>query len=489
MIREQKSEQPLFYSTQEIAQPAAGNFYRRLAAVVGDWRELAAPFAAAFCADFGRPTDPVVYLKIFLVGYLENIVYDTDLAERIADSLAIREFLGYSLSEETPAHDAISRNRARIGERCWIEDVLGPVVTLCQEAGLVSGQEAALDSSLIPANASLSSLRSVKTGKGVREHLREVRQRNRQAQEKVELQVSNEEFRSSTDPDARLAKKKGTPRDMCYRATQVTDAKAGIILAADCARADQGEVQAAVPVVAQAQGRLEATGASLGTLVADAGYDDCDFHAFVEELGATPLTNYQADGRKPEGFRKADFSYHPGSDCYLCPEGKRASYAGSSSGKRQYRTRVADCRDCLHRTQCIGGGKRRTVIRQAHEESRERNIARCHTEAGREALRRRGHIVEPAFGHMKTYGGLGLMNCRGLAKARVKVVMAAVAWNLRKLVGALARRAAEAGLSGQTSGLRAVVRLLWRILLALWSLAKSFSSKNAHPRPLPPAAA
>jgi transposase len=169
LIREQTAEQPLFYSSQEIAQPAAGNFYRRLARL-GDWRELAAPFAAAFCAGLGRPTDPVVYLKIFLVGYLENITYDTDLAERIADSLAIREFLGYSLSEETPAHDAISRNRARIGERCSVEEVLGPVVKLCQEAGLVSGEEAALDSSLIPANASLSSLRSVKTGKGVREH-------------------------------------------------------------------------------------------------------------------------------------------------------------------------------------------------------------------------------------------------------------------------------------------------------------------------------
>jgi hypothetical protein len=90
---------------------------------------------------------------------------------------------------------------------------------------------------------------------------------------------------------------------------------------------------------------------------------------------------------------------------------------------------------------------------------------------------------------MKTYGGLGLINCRGLAKARVKVVMAALAWNLRKLLRALARRAAEAALSGQISGLRAVLRLLWRFLLALWSLAKSLPSKNARPQALPPAAA
>jgi hypothetical protein len=56
-------------------------------------------------------TDPVVYLKMFLVGFLENVIYDTDLAERCADSLAIREFLGYGLSQEPPDHSSISHNR------------------------------------------------------------------------------------------------------------------------------------------------------------------------------------------------------------------------------------------------------------------------------------------------------------------------------------------------------------------------------------------
>ena len=466
MIREQASESLLFYSAREIAQPAATNFYWRLAAAVKDWKALAAPFAAAFSEGLGRPTDPVVYLKVFLVGYLENIVYDTDLAERIADSLAIRQFLGYGLAEAPPDHSSISRNRALIGQHCAIEEVLGRAVALCREAGLVSGEEAALDSSLIPANASLSSLRSVKTGRGVREHLRQVRERNAEAQEKVKVEVSNAEFRSTTDPDARLAKKRGTPRDMCYRATQVTDAEAGIILAADCARADEGEVVAARPVVARAQENLEATGGSLGTLVADAGYDDSDFHAFVEGLGATPLTNYQPDSRKPEGFRKADFTYDAGCDRYRCPEGKWARYAGASSGVRQYRTRALDCKDCEHRRDCIGEGKRRTLTRQAHEASRERNLARCHTEEGRAALRRRKHIVEPPFGHMKTYGGVSLINCRGLMKARVKVMMAAVAWNLKKLVRAMAREAAPA-LAAPGRALSDLSRLLLALFAAL----------------------
>jgi transposase len=437
VIREQRAEQQLFYGVDEVCRPASGNFYRRLNEAVMDWRRLAAPFAAVFSQDQGRPMDPVVYLKIFMVGFLENIVYDTDLAERCADSIAIREFLGYGLTQSPPEHSSISRNRGLIGEHCELEKVLGEAVALCEEQGLVSGAEAAVDASLVPANASLSSLRSVNTGRAVSEHLREVRQKNPQER----ARVSNDEFRSGTDPDARLAKSKNKPRGMYYRATHVTDAKGGIILAADCDRADVGETEAGGPVVEQAQSHLEQTGRCLGTVVGDAGYDDGKFHACVEAAGAQPLTNYQSDGRKPKGFRKADFVYDAKRDCYICPAGRQVRRCGGSSGVQLYRTRISECAGCRHREQCIGGqGKRRQITRSKHEASRERNLARCHTPEGRDLLRRRKEIVEHPFGYMKTYGGLNLINTRGVAKARVKIIMGAVAWDLKKLVRALVKQ-------------------------------------------------
>lgn len=175
MIRQQATEEPLFYASQEIARPASGNFYIRLNDAVGD-----------FTQKMGRPTDPAVYLKIFLVSYLENITYDKDLAERISDSIAIRRFLGYSLSESPPDHSSISRNRGLIAQHCSIDDALTKVVALCRGEGLVDGDLAAVDSSLIPANASLSSLKSVKTGKKVAEHLKEVEENNKVAEESEE---------------------------------------------------------------------------------------------------------------------------------------------------------------------------------------------------------------------------------------------------------------------------------------------------------------
>jgi len=468
MIRKQELKQPLFYEAQQISPPAAGNFYVRLNEVVKDWQALAAPFAAAFDARLGRPTDPVVYLKIFLVGYLENIVYDTELAERIGDSLAIRQFLGYALTEVPPDHSSISRNRAVIGQRCDLDQVLERVVGLCIQQGLVGGKEAAVDSTLIPANASLSSLRSLKTGEGVREHLAQLRERNKVSEKPEKLKVSNEEFRSRTDEDARLTQKPGTPRGMYYKGTHVTDGANGIILAAGCELADTADTEAAKGVLEESQRTLQEHDLTLGTVVADAGYDGAQFHAAVEELGATPLTNYKEDStQKAEGFKKADFIYDAGADCYLCPGGKRLRRKRVGEGEVSYRAKPRDCAGCGHRAQCVGENKARQILRSRYEESRQRNIARCHTEEGRAALRRRRHIVEPPFGHMKTYGGLNRINCRGRLKAAVKVVLAAVAWNLIKLVGALVRRAqqGQARLSVRAaSWLAHATQALWALL-------------------------
>jgi len=263
LVRRQSAEEPLFYTSEEIAKPASGNFYMRLNDAIGDWQGLAKPFTEAFSQRMGRPTDPVVYLKIFLVSYLENIAYDTDLAERVSDSIAIRRFLGYSLSESPPDHSSISRNRGLIAEHCRIEDVLTKVVEKCHKEGLVDGDLGGVDSSLIPANASLSSLKSVKTGKKVAEHLREVEEKNKVAEEPVKQEkpvVSNNEFRSGTDPDARIAKKPGQPRDMYYKATHVTDGKSGIIIAAGANHADDGEVEAAEGILLEAKENLAGCG-------------------------------------------------------------------------------------------------------------------------------------------------------------------------------------------------------------------------------------
>ncbi len=464
VIRKREYEPPLFYATHEIAAACPGGFYARLeATLAGKWEALAAPLRGAFVKEWGRPTDPIVYLKCYLIGYFENITYDTDLAERIADSIAVRSFLGYTLTERTPDHSSLSRVRAQVGEHCAIEEVLEGVVEACVKAGLVGGEVAAVDASLLPANAALSSLVSLSTGKSVREHLQEVRARNRargEGEKKEPETLSNAEFVSDTDPDAKIARKPGQRRGMYYRATHVTDQQNQIIVAAECGLADIGEAEAAKGPLTQARETLAENDLALPVVVADAGYDDADLHAHVEQLEGTPLTNVQREGTlKPQGFRKSDFVYCPEQDCYRCPAGKLLTLRKHRKQGTEYRAQTRDCQGCVHREACVGDtkGQSRCIRRSANEVSRERNSARAATEEGRTLLKCRGTIVEAPFGHLKTYGGLGRINCRGLKKAHVKVVLAAVAWNLIKLVKAFfSAPATEAGADSPGAGAVAV---------------------------------
>lgn len=430
MIRKKVADNRLFYGAEELYRPSKASYYTRLDAAVGDWEALCSPLRKAFYeGKNGRPVDPVVYFKIYLVGYIENVTYDTELAERIADSLSIRQFLGYAPHEKTPDHASISRIRGSYGG--VLTPVLESVVGLCDTAGLVSGREVAADSTLIPANACLSSLKCVTQTKSVRQHFDEARASNRRTR------LSNEEFRSSTDPDARIAMKGArTPRRMYHKATHVTDSKKQIILAADVACADVGDSHAVLAPLEQAASVLEACEKELGLVVMDAGYDDGKLHAKLEEMGAAPLANPQRHAsKKPAGFAKADFRYDAARDCYVCPAGKRLHRNGKDSARQQYRSLATDCEHCPFKNACLEPGHRnRSVNRGFHEEASERNRIRAQSPEGHEALRKRGAIVEPPFGHMKGFGGLSRLNCRTQPRVRAKIQMAAIAWNLAKLV-------------------------------------------------------
>lgn len=446
MIRAKQLVEPEYYATADLVRADPTSFYTRLLQAIPDWTTLARPLEVAFCPDRGRPTDPVVYYKIFLIAYLENISYDTELAARIHDSLAIRQFLQYNLTETTPDHSTIGEVRGHLAaaQVDLLPALFEPVLTLCAAVQLLGGTLTAVDSTLLPANASLGSLRSLTTGQRVQDYLRGLPSEHPLPPDHPPLppvgkrKVSNQDFRSQTDPDARILQQKAHPRDMYYRCTHLTDRTSHLILAAEVATADTGEVTAACPVVLEGSAQLALQGLRLGTVLADTGFDDADFHAFVEELHALPLTFYKEDSTvKVEAFKKAHFLYDSTTDSYRCPHGQVLPYICQDDTRRRarYASDAIRCAACPDHDDCLAAdAKQRWLSRAENEASRERNTARCHTDAGRASLRQRKSIVECPFGHMKTYGGMGLVNCRGLGKVRLKAAFAALAWNLIQLV-------------------------------------------------------
>jgi len=73
---------------------------------------------------------------LLLIGYFEGVDSERGIAWRVADSISLREFLGYTLSDPTPDQTTISRNR-RLIEIETHQEVFGWVLEeLAKELGI-----------------------------------------------------------------------------------------------------------------------------------------------------------------------------------------------------------------------------------------------------------------------------------------------------------------------------------------------------------------
>ena len=86
-------------SLQELVPK--NNFYRKLLSLI-DFHWLYKETASYYGSEGQESIDPVVFFKICMVGYINNIASDRKLIEFCSDSLAIRLFLGYDIDESLP---------------------------------------------------------------------------------------------------------------------------------------------------------------------------------------------------------------------------------------------------------------------------------------------------------------------------------------------------------------------------------------------------
>jgi transposase len=93
----------------------------------------------------GRPSiDPLVFFKLQLVMFFENIRSERLLMRHAADRLSVLWYLGYDLGEPLPDHSSLTRIRIRYGVEVF-RRFFEAVVDQCQQAGLVWGKELYVD--------------------------------------------------------------------------------------------------------------------------------------------------------------------------------------------------------------------------------------------------------------------------------------------------------------------------------------------------------
>ena len=150
---------------------------------------------------------------------------------------------------------------------------------------------------------------------------------------------------------------------------------------------------------------------------------------------------------------KCSFVYDEATDMYFCPMGKEMPYRETkkpdgSQGQRVYRIYgCKDCANCPLAKECLDPKAKhgRTISRDAYERQRERMHAKMQTETGQKTYNRRMHIGETPFAIIKNIFEVRRFLLRGLEKVRTEWCWVCTAYNLKKLMAAIAALRAQQG--------------------------------------------
>lgn len=464
----------LFYQFRLADRVPDDNFYRRLKTALD--LSFLKKKASEFYGKCGQESiDTIVFFKILLVGYLENIVYDRRLVEFCSMRMDILYFLDYDIDEPLPWHSTISRTRKLFGKELF-EELFNKVLGLCIEKGMVAGHTQAVDAAFVKANASLDSLEVKRapcdTGsyidnsfqaneepkrKAKNDHsdldqrtisskphdLNEVKRRQKQWKEEGSPRLGSEDYRarylsnhthySPTDPDARIAVKPGKPRNLVYNSNLSVDTANHVITNIQADFADKKDSRYLKSIVQNTSDRLRSFGLTVENILADTGFSSGENYKDLEEKNMKAFI--PAHGQY-EGGRNG-FTYEKEFDRWRCPNGKYLTFRKTKADPKgnlfnHYLTRRKDCSGCPLKEKCIGKQHECRMRITIYKDYYDRSIQRCKSITGRRMKKLRQSTVEPVFGSLLNFYAMGKVNTRGIESAHKGMLMAAVAYNLKK---------------------------------------------------------
>ena len=352
---------------------------------------------AYYARTMGAPSvPPGRYFRMHMVGYFEGIDSERGIEWRCSDSFSLREFLRLAATDRVPDHSWLSKTRGRLPHEVH-ERVFGWVLALIAERGLVRGERIGVDASTLEANAALRAIVRRDTGEGYREMLERMAQESgiatptaedliRLDRKRTGKTLSNDEWVSRTDPEARIARLKDGTTHLAYKPEHAIDLDTGAVVAAEMHPADQGDTTTITGTLDAAQRNLTNVGAPPSSddpteCVADKGYHA---RAVLTDLDGGPWKT-----RISEPQRRGVSRWHGDADA------RRAVY---------------------------------------------NNRVRLRSEVGQQAMRKRAELVERSFAHILDRGGLRRTWLRGRENVHKRYLIHVAGHNLgllmRLLIGA-----------------------------------------------------
>jgi len=449
--REDGKQAPIWVEASEVARGEGHVFYRRLNELLrrhgfDAFVEKRVSESGVFADGVGRPSiPPGIYFRMMFAGFFEGLSAERALAWRCADSFSLREFLGYGLTEATPDHSTLSGLRRRFPEALHRE-VFDWVLKVAAEEGLLKGRKVAIDATTLKANAAMRTIVRRADGASYQKHLKKLARAEgikdptpqdlgRMDRKRKGKKVSNADWKSPTDPDARITKMKDGTTHLAHKAEHAVDLESGVIVAAEIQPADSGDTATLPDTLKQAQAAVERANPDLSVeeIVADCGYHS------AQTLG----------------------ELH-GQGLMTCIPERR------SKGRRRWKRLARE----------VGLDEARRRQRAFYE-----NRRRLKSSIGRWLLGRRGQTVERSFAHLCETGAMRRLHLRGRENISKRYQVHAGAANLgtvlRRLIGAGTPR----GFQGRKGLLRALLHVLtsWiRLLPPLLSRRLAISHHNGR---------
>lgn len=250
------------------------------------------PVFDAMYASGGRPSiPPERLLKSMLLIALYTVRSERQFCEQLDYNLLFRWFLDMSMEEPSFDPTVFTKNRDRLVVSDAAGEFFREVITQAKAAGLVSREHFSVDGTLIDAWASLKSFK--KKGGSDKNEPPPDDPGNPSVDFRGEKR-SNETHESTTDPDAKLARKgPGKEAKLSYSAHALIENRNGLLINLQMDVADgRAEWRNALEMLDELGGK------SRVTVGGDKGYDTRDFVAGCRERNVTPHVAQNAQPRR-----------------------------------------------------------------------------------------------------------------------------------------------------------------------------------------------
>ena len=459
------------------------NFYRLLDNAI-DFHFLYKATAPYYGQEGQESIDPVVFFKICLVGYLNNLNSDRKLIEYCSNCLDVRLFIRYDIDEALPWHSTISRTRQLYGEEVFLT-LFKEVLKLCFSKGMIGGKRQAVDSVFIKANASMDSLvekevledasafvdeleensefKTTSTRKKLVEQHHEWKKEaykgmpNAVGKDKIDEHgnlirpkyLSNHTHYSPTDTDARVSVKPGKARQLNYFGQIAVDDAHHVITGACSDFADKRDSQCIEKIVELTEGNLRENGIELGELLADGGYSSGKALAYLHKKNIDAyIPNFGQYKPVREGFifnkelHQYECTKEGSNKAILLFKGEKTDSKGYT--KRTYRSSESDCKNCPLREQCCG---KSTKFKKIDDSIHKEHYDKMHQKLtqnphyAKKMVRVRSKTVEPVIGTLVNFTNMRRVNTRGIKQANKHVLMASLTYNLKKYLKFITKKA------------------------------------------------